>query len=126
VIQLGRSSCDINFDWDTVNPVGTSAVSNSAGKVLATGNSGLNKPFSVKYNNEVFYLKNSGQQLDFKNTFSTCASATEWNGSVCQKATCHNGASNPPMCTFDEKTGECNNGAVNPPICKKIPTYIEN
>ena len=123
-IALSKSSCIINFSWNTINPVDTSKVTrNPANTIVATGNSGTNVPFTVKYDIETFFLYNNAVNLATSTVTSSCVSGTEWNGVRCiavHNGECLNGATNPPICTINPG-GECLNGATNPPICTLEP-----
>lgn len=81
-ISAGQNSCEINFSWNTTNPVGTSTVTKDGGPVIATGNSG-SKAFTIPYNNATFRLQNNGLELDVEAVTSSCTAGTSWNGSVC-------------------------------------------
>src|SRR3989339_772156 len=71
VIDSDKSSCTINFSWNTTNPIGTSAVTSPTNNngfpkgntTVATGNSGTNVPFTVPYNTRTFYLYNNSDSL---------------------------------------------------------------
>ncbi|MDO8565092.1 MAG: hypothetical protein Q7R67_00465 [bacterium] len=86
VIAAGASSCNINFSWTTTNPIDTSVITKPTNVTVATGNSGTNVPFAIKWGGETFYLYNNGVLLD-QETISgssvTCAVGTAWNGSSC-------------------------------------------
>ena len=83
-IALSKSSCIINFSWNTINPVDTSKVTrNPANTIVATGNSGTNVPFTVKYDIETFFLYNNTVNLATSTVTSSCVSGTEWNGVRC-------------------------------------------
>ena len=83
-IALSKSSCIINFSWNTINPVDTSKVTrNPANTIVATGNSGTNVPFTVKYDIETFFLYNNAVNLATSTVTSSCVSGTEWNGVRC-------------------------------------------
>ncbi len=83
-IPLNASSCDINFSWNTTNPVGTSAVTRDGGPTVATGNSG-SKGFTIPYSTATFRLYNNGLELDTKTVSSSCTNGTSWNGNVCSQ-----------------------------------------
>lgn len=83
VINAGSSSCTINFSWNTINPIATSAVTKPVNVTVATGNSGSTIPFSVKYNTETFYLYNNAVLLAQSTVSSSCISGSVWNGSIC-------------------------------------------
>ncbi|KKS50143.1 MAG: hypothetical protein UW01_C0001G0001, partial [Candidatus Nomurabacteria bacterium GW2011_GWA2_43_66] len=96
---------------------------NPANTIVATGNSGTNVPFTVKYDIETFFLYNNAVNLATSTVTSSCVSGTEWNGVRCiavHNGECLNGATNPPICTINPG-GECLNGATNPPICTLEP-----
>jgi uncharacterized repeat protein (TIGR01451 family) len=81
-ISLGQNSCQINFTWNTVNPVGTSAITRDGGSNVATGNSG-SKAFTIPYNTATFRLYNNALGLDTATVSSSCTSGTYWNGNKC-------------------------------------------
>jgi hypothetical protein len=83
LISAGNSSCNINFSWDTANPVSTSAITKPTNVTVTTGNSGTNVPFIIKYNTETFYLYHNAVLLAQSTVTSSCASGTTWNGGIC-------------------------------------------
>jgi hypothetical protein len=125
-IALNKSSCTINFSWDTINPVDVSKVTrNPANTIVGEGNSGTSVPFVIKYDMETFFLYNNAVKLAESTVASSCTSGTEWNGARCVEIDdggCQNGATNPPQCTIGPGPGGgCLNGATNPPICTLEP-----
>lgn len=75
---------DISIKFNAPAPVAVSVVTRgSDNTVLATSNAGSGVPFAVKHNSETFYLKNNGAPLAQSSVSSSCASGSEWNGSVC-------------------------------------------
>lgn len=81
-IPVGKNSCQINFSWNTTNPVGISAITRDGGSTVATGNSG-SKAFTIPYNTATFGLYNNALKLDSETVSSYCTTGTTWNGSVC-------------------------------------------
>ena len=81
-ISVGQNSCNINFSWNTNDPVGTSAVTRDGGSTVATGNSGT-KAFTIPYNSATFRLYNDAIELDSKTVSSYCTTGSSWNGSAC-------------------------------------------
>ena len=81
-ISSGANSCPINFSWNTINPVATSAVT-SGGATVANGNSGSSS-FSIPFGSKTFYLYNNSILLDQKTVSASCTSGTTWNGGICQ------------------------------------------
>ncbi|KKP98323.1 MAG: hypothetical protein US05_C0005G0027 [Candidatus Nomurabacteria bacterium GW2011_GWA1_36_15] len=80
IIASGSSSCNINYSWTTTNPQATSAITKPVNVTVATGNSGTNVPFAVKYNSETFYLYNNSVLLNQSTVTSSCDSSTSsWN-----------------------------------------------
>ena len=110
VIASGASFCNINFSWSTINPESTSVVTKPVNVTVATGNSGSNVPFVVKYSSESFYLYNNGQELDSETVTSSCASGTAWNGSVCAPSSEMTGVLNAynPSCYISAGQSSCN------------------
>ncbi|KKP77881.1 MAG: hypothetical protein UR77_C0011G0003 [Candidatus Nomurabacteria bacterium GW2011_GWC2_35_35] len=83
IIASGSSSCNINYSWTTTNPQATSAITKPVNVTVATGNSGTNVPFAVKYNSETFYLYNNSVLLNQSTVTSSCDSSTSsWNSST--------------------------------------------
>ena len=80
-IPVGASNCEINFAWNTVNPVGISSVIKDGGSTVATGNSG-SKAFTIPYNTATFRLYNSGLELDSSTVSSYCTTGSGWNLSL--------------------------------------------
>ncbi|MBI5139536.1 hypothetical protein HZA26_02930 [Candidatus Nomurabacteria bacterium] len=79
-IVANANTCNINFSWNTINPVATSAITRPVNITVASGNSGANVPFGVKYNSETFYLYNNNVLLDQETVTSSCVAGTGWNG----------------------------------------------
>jgi hypothetical protein len=82
VIPSGSTSCNINFSWNTINPVAVSAVT-SNGTTYANGNSG-SSAFAISLGSKTFYLYNNNVLLDQKTVSASCVSSSTWNGGVCQ------------------------------------------
>jgi len=76
-IPLGANSCNVNLSWNTINPVGTSAVT-AVDMIDVNGNSG-NQSFIVPYSSRIFYLYNNSQLLGQTTVTSSCISGTVWN-----------------------------------------------
>lgn len=94
-IASGASSCtSTTLSWTTTNPVGTSSVTNNGGATVATGSATGNNgsaTFTTPYNNAMggvttFYLYNNTVQLAMATVTTSCASGTNWDGSVCAPA----------------------------------------
>src|SRR3989344_7866290 len=81
-IPLGNSSCNTNLNWNTDNPVGTSAVTTPTNITVATGNSG-STTYPVAKGTRDFYLYNNNIQLAQATASADCAPGIIWNGSVC-------------------------------------------
>src|SRR3990167_4613768 len=64
VISTGQNSCNINFSWNTTNPVAVSAVTSSSG-TMANGNSS-SASFAIPFGSKTFYLYNNAILLDQK------------------------------------------------------------
>lgn len=106
VIASGQNSCNISFSWSTTNPVGTSAITSTAGTgTVATGNSGSSS-FSIPFGTKIFYLYNNAILLDSKTITATCVSGTTWNGTSCQTQT----ASQPTVTISANPTSVSYNG----------------
>lgn len=91
-IPSGGSSCNINFTWSTLYPIGISAVTsdkNNSGASspnfsVASGNTGGPTAFIIPYGGRTFYLHNNAVLLDTENTVSSvCFTGTSWNGTSC-------------------------------------------
>ncbi len=92
-INYGDDSCNVTFSWNTINPVGESAVTSDypvPNTIIARGNSSNNitegdSSFPVPRNSSprTFYLFNNGVPLDQKTVTSYCVEGTSWNGSEC-------------------------------------------
>ncbi len=87
-ILSGNSSCDVHFDWTTINPAGDSAITSNypeAKTTVMAGNFGNNVGLPVPYDSSprTFFLYNDGIELARATAFADCASATFWNGSIC-------------------------------------------
>jgi hypothetical protein len=80
-IAVGGSTCNVNIVWNTLHPVGTSAVT-ANGMVNVNGNSG-NQSFVVPYNSRTFYLYNDAVELARSMVTAKCVTGTTWNGSQC-------------------------------------------
>ncbi len=91
-IASGASSCNVNLTWTTTNPVGISAIT-AAGMTNYDGNSGTNVAFTVPYSSRTFYLYNNAMLLGTSNATASCASGTNWNGSICSAVA-------PPQASF--------------------------
>ena len=84
VISTGQNSCNINFSWNTTNPVAVSAVTSSSG-TMANGNSS-SASFAIPFGSKTFYLYNNAILLDQKTVSANCSSGKTWNGNICQTA----------------------------------------
>ncbi len=84
VISAGQSSCTIPFTWSTSYPVGTSTVTRDDGSTVGTGNSG-SASFMIPYPSATFVLSNNNIELVSKTVTASCASGTNWNGSICEQ-----------------------------------------
>lgn len=84
-IYAGQSSCNINFNWNTINPVATSSVTSSSW-TEAYGNTG-SQSFSIPYGSKTFYLYNNAVLLDQDTVSATCAVGAYWNGYSCETTT---------------------------------------
>ena len=120
VITSGQNSCNINFTWNTINPVATSAVT-SAGITVANGNSGSSS-FAIPFGSKAFYLYNNSILLDQKTVSASCASGTTWNGGTCQTSTtttqtCQdlnaNNYGGTLPCTYQTTTQTCQDSSAN-------------
>lgn len=80
-IKAGNDSCNVTLNWDTTNPVGTSAVT-AAGMTNVNGNSG-GQAFAVPFSSRTFYLYNNAILLDQSTATASCANGTSWNSSIC-------------------------------------------
>ena len=95
-IPSGQSSCNINFSWDTVNPVAgvTSKITSSYpvdNTQIATGNSGGPTAFTIPFlsSPRTFYLYHNGEPPLASSTVSaSCAPDTSWSsaGSICHES----------------------------------------
>jgi hypothetical protein len=86
IIPLEKSNCNINFSWDTLNPVDVSVITSSYpvhNTNVFKGNSGVNVPFSIKYNNRTFYLYNNSKLLSKSTVTAKCIFGTSWDGNKC-------------------------------------------
>ncbi|MEA4910958.1 hypothetical protein SDC9_08028 [bioreactor metagenome] len=86
-IAYGASNCNTTLTWNTVNPIGTSAVTSNlpaANTTVATGNSG-SVTAAVYYPTRSFYLYNNAVERAQITANSTCnpANRTVWDGSKC-------------------------------------------
>src|SRR3989344_3829054 len=84
VISTGQNSCNINFSWNTTNPVAVSAVTSSSG-TMANGNSSSSS-FAIPFGSKTFYLYNNAILLDQKTVSANCPPGNTWNGNICQTA----------------------------------------
>jgi hypothetical protein len=68
-----------------LSPVGTSAVTTPTNITVRTANSssGTSYVVSTGPGSRNFYLYNNGTLLDQDDAVATCASGTNWNGSIC-------------------------------------------
>ena len=116
IIASGGNNCSVNISWNTLHPVGTSAVT-ANGMTNVNGNSG-NQSFIVPYNSRTFYLYNSALELAKSTITAKCASDTYWNGSQCvaviacvvvPSSNCQdqlaNNAGGPLPCTYSSGSG---------------------
>lgn len=83
LIDEGNNTCDIRFDWQTNNPVGTSSVTRSpeSGFTIQNANSGENVSLPVTYGGSTFYLYNDGIELSKVAVNAAnveCISGTTW------------------------------------------------
>ena len=81
-IYEGNDTCDINFSWNTINPVSTSAVTHN-GSNLASGNNN-SSTFHISYGAQSYYLYNNGVLLDTATVNGNCESGTSWDGNSCE------------------------------------------
>gem|GEM_PF-3255450 len=82
-IAAGQSSCNTTLAWNTINPIGTSAVTTPTAITVATANASAGTPYSVAYGSRSFFLYNNAQKLNSAIATAVCASGTGWNMSVC-------------------------------------------
>jgi hypothetical protein len=84
IIPSGAGGCNVTLTWNTVNPIGTSAVT-AVGMTNVNGNSG-SQLFVVPYSSRIFYLYNNAQLLDEVAVNASCVSGTTWTGTSCNAA----------------------------------------
>jgi len=85
-IDSGSGVCSTTLEWNTINPVGISAVTTNPNIIVATGNSSDSiiegtDTFSISYGSREFYLYNNGEEpsLDVATATATCAPNTSWD-----------------------------------------------
>ncbi|MFZ1019774.1 MAG: hypothetical protein WAN61_02190, partial [Minisyncoccia bacterium] len=95
VIPVNASGCSMNFTWNTVNPIGISAVTSSVTDTgVSAPNTDVSNPnansgsqnFAIPYNGRNFYLYNNAvllAQATIPASSVTCASGSLWNGVIC-------------------------------------------
>ncbi|MEI6659878.1 MAG: hypothetical protein WCK91_00455 [bacterium] len=84
-IALSKSTCTVLFTWDTTNPIGISAVTNSGNtSPIPQANSATNVSLSVPYGGNTFFLYNNAVLLAQKAISSSCSLNTKWNGVDCE------------------------------------------
>jgi len=88
VIPAGASTCPSTLSWNTINPIGTSAITNQ-GSTVASGNNGT-RTVSVSFGSSTYYLYNSSQLLNSTSVSASCASGSVWTGSYCKENTINN------------------------------------
>ena len=81
VIALNGTSCSVTLTWNTINPIGTSAIT-ASGMTSVNGNLG-SQAFTVPWGGRTFYLYNSVVELDSHPVTASCANGSAWNGSSC-------------------------------------------
>jgi hypothetical protein len=82
-IPAGSSSCSSSINWDTYNPIATSAVTTPTNITVGSGNSG-STTYSVAYGSRTFYLYNNAQLLDQDTANATCVAGTSWVSGLCR------------------------------------------
>ena len=81
-IAVNASSCNTNLVWDTVNPVGTSAVTTPTNITVKSANSSTGTPYSVYSGSRMFYLYNDGVELSSTKATASCnTSISYWDSS---------------------------------------------
>lgn len=120
-IPSGKSDCSIYFTWNTINPVGISAITkNPNGMIVKEGNSGKNILFKVKYNKEIFYLYNNAELLAVSEVSSNCVYGSSWNGNKCVREDIVNSSSVETQTTFSKYTPNTQNSYSDSKYTPKI------
>src|SRR3989344_778139 len=85
VIASGQSSCTQTLTWNTVNPIGTSAVTSITGTPSPVNANSGSQSFTAPYNASgvIFELYNNSVSIASTIITTSCAGTTAWNGSMC-------------------------------------------
>jgi hypothetical protein len=108
-IVAGSNTCQTLLNWNTSNPIGTSAVTTnypSAGSGPTPANSGTNVSYTIPYGPRTFYLYNNSSLLSQSTATASCASGTVWNtqDGKCQATT---GTISASGCTINPGLSSC-------------------
>ena len=78
VIALGSSTCNVNFSWNTVDPIFgmTSVVTN--GVISKVANNGISVALPISYDSSTYKLSHNNVQLSERTVSASCASGSVW------------------------------------------------
>ena len=82
LIASGNSSCNVNLNWALWNQSSAGAITANGMTDVTVSTSG-SQDFPVPYGSRIFYLYTSGLLLASTTANASCASGTNWTGSLC-------------------------------------------
>ncbi|NCU28508.1 MAG: hypothetical protein EOM85_02450, partial [Candidatus Moranbacteria bacterium] len=89
IISSGGSSCSTTINWEIFNPVVSTTslkdlTSNTIIKTISTAENISSMSYSIPAGARSFSLIHNGETIAESSAVATCASQTEWNGSLCE------------------------------------------